>query len=156
MDTEEDFREMILEHCQRTGFEMPLLLIEYLTQLMATRLDGNVIIPEPSWCDSFLFSTTSRTVQGHKQFADQCLFFSSLVPEWEGLPGLTAESWAQLGSSSYHDHAELSGDLRFHQLALWFQPLQRFLASLILYHSDGVEIHDLHSIGLNIQSGIDK
>lgn len=158
MDTEEDFRDMIKDHCERTGFEMPLLLIEYLTQLITNTLSDHMIILEPSWCDSFLSAPVARvsTPQGHKQFADQCLLYSSFATEWEGSPGMSPQSWAYFGSSSYRHHALVTGDLRFHQLAVWFEPLQRFLASLILYHNHSAEIVDLHSIGLNTQSGIPK
>jgi hypothetical protein len=153
MDSEEEFRTMISQHCLRTGFEMPLLLSEYLTQLLDTHLDLVTVVPEPSFTQCFL--------SGHRQlspklFADQCLLFSSLLPEWEGVPGLTAEYYAQIGSSSYALYAHRSGDLRFHQLAFWFEPLQRFLASMILHHCDSTENISLLPFELNIQLGMTK
>lgn len=152
MDTEIAFRELIQEHSERTGFEMPLLLENYLALLLESRLTDVAIIPEPSFAECWLELNQKNNKLGLKHFGDQCLFFSSLLPEWGTRRGLTPRYYAQLGSSSYQSYAHYCGDLRFNQLAMWFEPLQRFLASMV-QQGQGREIRDLYLFELNKRSG---
>ena len=152
MDSELAFRELIQEHSERTGFEMPELLEQYLALLLESRLTEVAIIPEPSFAECFLELNQKGNKLGLKYFGDQCLFFSSLLPEWGQRRGLTPRYYAQLGSSSYESYSHWSGDVRFRQLALWFEPLQRFLASMV-NQGRGQEIRDLYLFELNKGSG---
>ena len=138
-----EFQDLIAEHSERTGFELPLLLEVYLAGLLASRLNDTQLIPEPSFAECYLTLHQTGNYSGMKNFADQCLFFSSLLPDWGVRRGLTVSYWAGLGSSSYHSYAHWSGDDRFHQLAAWFEPLQRFLASMV-NHDSGYDIRDLY------------
>lgn len=152
MDSELAFRELIQEHSERTGFEMPELLEQYLALLLESRLTDVAIIPEPSFAECFLELNQKNNKMGLKHFGDQCLFFSSLLPEWGSRRGLTPRYYAQLGSSSYESYSIWSGDVRFRQLAMWFEPLQRFLASMV-NQGRGQEIRDLYLFELNKGSG---
>jgi hypothetical protein len=126
-----EFRELVQEHRQRTGFEMPDLLEQYLVELLASRLDRVDIIPEPSFAECYLHLYQTPSVRAMQEFADQCLFFTALLPDYGLRRGLNMDYYATLGISSYYAAGDLAPDPRFTQLGNWFYHLQRFLNTAI-------------------------
>ncbi len=127
MVVEQQFRTLIREHQDRTGFHVPLLLENYLVTLMSSRLERVEVIPRPSFAERYLELAQNPTVTGLKDYADQCLFFCGLLPEYGRRRGLDLEYYATLGISTYYTVGDLSSDPRFTQLGNWFYYLQRFL-----------------------------
>ena len=141
------FQELIEDHSSRTGFELPLLLELYLTQLLTDRLGTTNLVEPPCLADCYLNLHQGSRYYGLKAYADQCLFFSSMLPEWGDRSQLTTDYWAAVGTAHYHAYAHHTGDDRFHQLAIWFEPLQRFLASMVKQDS-GQDFSDIYACAL--------
>lgn len=131
MTAQEIFRELITDHQSRTGFEMPLLLQEYLVELLASRLDRVDIIPEPSFAECYLRLYHKPDPAQIRQFGDQSLFFCSLMPDYGNRRGLDMSYYATLGISAYYCLGDLVRDARFTQLGNWFYHLQKFLNTAI-------------------------
>jgi len=121
-------------HSSDTGFNMPEALAEYLVDLLTARLDRTELIPEPSFAERYLELYHRPRLWEIKDYADQCLFFVSLMPEYGRRRGLDIEYYGSLGISCYYTLGDLSHDARFTQLGNWFYHLQRFLDSCL--HSD--------------------
>lgn len=126
-----EFQDLVKQHCERTGFEMPALLEQYLVDLLASRVDRVAIIPEPSFAECYLRIWQQPSVSAMKEFADQCLFFTALLPEYGHRRGLNMQYYATLGISSYYAAGDLAPDNRYTQLGNWFYLLQRFLNTAI-------------------------
>lgn len=152
-DTQAGFRELIEEHSYRTGFEMPLLLEHYLAALLESRLESSAcIVTEPSLADCYLMNTVKQPWLGIKYYADQCLFFSSILPELDTPGDIAPIYWAHVGAEAYLSVGDYTKDLRFDQLAIWFVPLQRFLSSMI--RSDlRIDLTTLYSNEINTRPG---
>jgi hypothetical protein len=125
------FESLLADHAARTGFTVPELLLYYLAELCASRIDRVDIIPDPSFAERYLLLYTAATVSGLKDYADSSLFFCSLMPEYGRRRGLDMDYYATLGRSVYFTLAELSEDARFDQLGLWFLPIQQFLSTAL-------------------------
>lgn len=141
------FQELIEDHSLRTGFELPLMLEIYLTQLLTDRLGASSLVEEPSLAGCYMDLHQGGQYYGFKAYADQCLFYSCMLPEWGDQGQLTTEYWAAVGTAHYHAYAQHTGDERFHQLAIWFEPLQRFLASMVKQDS-GHDFSDIYACAL--------
>ena len=131
MAAHEEFRDLIREHRARTGFEMPLLLEQYLVQMLAARVEQTDIIPEPSFAECYLRLAQRPSVASLQLFADQCLFFTALMPDYGQRRGLSLDYYATLGISAYYTAGDLAPDPRFTQLGNWFYHLQRFLTTAL-------------------------
>lgn len=118
-------------HSQHTGFELPLLLEQYLVDLLTERLCRVDIIPDPSFGERYLQLYTETDLSQFKDYADSALFFVSLMPEYGRRRGLDMSYYASLGISVYYSLGDLSEDQRYTQLGNWFYILQRFLCSAI-------------------------
>lgn len=125
------FQELVEDHSARTGFELPPLLETYLSQLLQDRLGTNMPVEPPCLATCYLDLDQGGWYLGMKTYADQCLFWSSMLPQSQEPDQLTTVYWASMGTAAYHAYAHHAGDDRFHQLAIWFEPLQRFLASMV-------------------------
>lgn len=147
MYIESDFLDLVEEHIERTGFELPVMIAYYLAELLESRLEHSLIIFEPSFADCYL---TTNNAMAIKDFGDQCLFFSSLHLNWNSNThsNFTSAYWQHCGQLSYIKFGNLTGDIRFFQLAHWFEPLQRFLGSMV-QHNDGVESNSIYTFQLN-------
>lgn len=153
MYIESEFLDLIDEHSERTGFELPLMITYYLAQLLESRLENSLIIFEPSFADCYLTNNVNN-LYVIKDFADQCLFFSSLQLNWKNdtNSNFITKYWTQVGQQSYIKYGNITQDLRFFQLADWFEPLQRFLASMV--QSDlGEEMTNIYTFQLTTDSG---
>lgn len=153
MYIESEFLDLIDEHSERTGFELPLMITYYLAQLLESRLENSLIIFEPSFADCYLTNSVNNSYV-IKDFADQCLFFSSLQLNWKNdtNSNFITKYWTQVGQQSYIKYGNITQDLRFFQLADWFEPLQRFLASMV--QSDlGEEMTNIYTFQLTTDSG---
>lgn len=128
------FFDHLSEHGQRTGFTPPGLLMVYLAELLADRLERTDIIPEPSFAERYLELYSCRRLGEFKDYADSALFFVSLLPEYGRRRGLDIDYYATLGISVYYTLGDLSRDPRYTQLGNWFYHLQKFLYSAL--HSD--------------------
>jgi hypothetical protein len=135
MTTSTAARSIIAGHladtAQDQGFSAPELLLAYLTDLVADRLTQTEIIPEPSFAERYLSLYRSVRVSDIRDFADQCLFFCSLMPEYGSKRGLGLDYYGSLGISAYYTVGDLTRDSRFTQLGNWFYHLQRFLDSAL-------------------------
>ena len=131
MRTQQQFRDYLDQHCASTGFAAPLLLVDYLAALLASRLDRVDIIPDPSFGERWLVLQQSGHAGDFKDYADTCLFFTSLMPEYGVRRGLSLEYYAALGISSYYTVGDRVADDRYIQLGNWFYHLQKFLNSAI-------------------------
>ena len=131
MRTVDQFRQHLDSHCDRTGFSAPELLIQYLADLLASRLDRVDLIPDPSFGERWLVLQQSGHVGDFKDYADTCLFFTSLMPEYGLRRGLSLDYYATLGISSYYTVGDRVADDRYIQLGNWFYHLQKFLNTAI-------------------------
>ena len=131
MKAREQFRHHIDYHCSKTGFSAPDTLLDYLAEMLASRLERTDIIPDPSFAERYLVLLQAPRAEPLQDFADSCLFFTSLMPEWGLRRGLTMDYYATLGISCYYTVGDLVADDRFTQLGNWFYTLQRFLNSAI-------------------------
>ena len=125
------FQDLIREHSRQTGFEMPLLLEQYVVDLLAERLDRVDIIPEPSFAERYLALYQEFQHWAWKDYADSALFFCSLMPDYGNRRGLNMDYYATLGISTYYALGDMAKDDRYIQLGNWFYHLQRFLNSAI-------------------------
>jgi hypothetical protein len=127
----EQFRHHLDYHSKKTGFTAPDLLLDYLAELLASRLDRVDIIPDPSFAERYLMLLQAPRAEPIRDYADSCLFFTSLMPEYGSSRGISMDYYCTLGISSYYTVGDLIADDRFTQLGNWFYHLQRFLASAI-------------------------
>ena len=131
MRVKEQFRHHLDYHCARTEFTAPDALIDYLSELLASRLVRTDIIPDPSFAERYLLLLQAPRAEPLQDFADSCLFFTSLMPEWGQRRGISMDYYATLGVSSYYTVGDLVDDDRYIQLGNWFYHLQRFLNTAI-------------------------
>jgi hypothetical protein len=131
MTTEAVFRDLVRDHQQRTGFEMPLLLEQYVVELLASRLDRVDVIPQPSFAEHYLTLCQRPRADQLKDFGDSALFFCSLMPDYGQRRGLSMDYYATLGITTYYNLGDMIKDPRFTQLGNWFYHLQKFLNSAI-------------------------
>lgn len=134
LEIQAQFRQYLTEHCASTGFEIPTLLEDYLVGLLAARLRDTEIIPQPSFAERYLEIQQLDRAHLYQQFADQCLFFVSLLPEYGRRRGLDIDYYSSLGISAYYSVGDRIQDDRFIQLGNWFYDLQRLLHSAIVPH----------------------
>jgi hypothetical protein len=64
-------------------------------------------------------------------YADSCLFFTSLLPEYGRRRGLSMDYYCTLGISAYYSAADLAREDCYTQLGNWFYTLQKFLNSAV-------------------------
>ena len=131
LDIQQQFRSHIQRHCYETGFSIPELFEDYLVGLLSSRLRETEIIPEPSFGERYLQLQQLNRAHLFQEYADQCLFFVSLLPEYGKKRGLDIDYYATLGIASYYTVADTIRDDRFIQLGNWFHHLQKFLNSAI-------------------------
>lgn len=135
MTVQSQFYDHLTEHSSRTGFTAPAMLLVYLAELLADRLDRTDIIPEPSFAERYLKLYSCHRLSEFKDYADSALFFVSLMPEYGRKRGLDISYYSSLGISVYYTLGDLSRDSRFIQLGNWFYYLQKFLNSAITSQS---------------------
>ncbi len=131
MNIEDQFRSHLEQHCAATGFSPPDLLLDYLVLLLSSRLHRTDLIPEPSFAERWLILQQRPTTPALVDYADTCLFFTSLLPEYGRRRGLSIDYYSTLGISAYYSAADLARENCYTQLASWFYPLQKFLNSAI-------------------------
>ena len=131
LEIQEQFRSHIRTHCDKTGFNVPELLEDYLVGLLSSRLRETEIIPEPSFGERYLQLQQLNRAYLFQEYADQCLFFVSLLPEYGKRRGLDINYYASLGIASYYTVGDTIRDDRFIQMGNWFHHLQKFLNSAI-------------------------
>lgn len=131
LDIQQQFRSHIQRHCKETGFTIPDLLEDYLVGLLSTRLRETELIPEPSFGERYLNLQELNRAHLFQEYADQCLFFVSLLPEYGKRRGLDIKYYATLGIASYYSVGDAIQDDRFIQLGNWFYHLQKFLNSAV-------------------------
>tara|TARA_E500000178_G_C16947827_1_gene719708 strand:+ start:94 stop:573 length:480 start_codon:yes stop_codon:yes gene_type:complete len=128
---EQQFRSFIRTHCDETGFNMPAMLERYIVTLLASRIKDTELIPHPTFAERYLQISELNRASLYKEFADQCLFFVSLMPEYGKKRGLDIDYYASLGISSYYSVGDRIRDDRFIQLGNWFYTLQKFIHSAV-------------------------
>jgi hypothetical protein len=131
MHTRELFQQHLEQHCQKTGFTAPELLLDYLADLLASRLTRVDLIPDPSFGERYLQLYQESNPHSFKDYADSALFFCSLMPDYGRRRGLSMDYYATLGISTYYTVADIVEDSRYTQLGNWFYHLQRFLNTAI-------------------------
>ena len=128
---QQQFRDLISEHCEQVGFSAPPDLRDYLTDLLASRLERVDFVPGPSFAEAYLRLYSAYSAAPYKDFADSTLLFCSLLPHYGQRRGLNMDYYATLGISTYYALGDLARDPRFTQLGNWFYYLQQFLCSLL-------------------------
>lgn len=131
MQAQGQFHTLLCQHSIDTGALLPDDLLIYLSQLLAERLTRVEVVVEPSFAERYLGLYSSRNLGEYKDYADQCLFFTSLLPEYGHRRGLDLSYYASLGISTYYSLGDLSKDCRYTQLGNWFYTLQQFLNTCI-------------------------
>jgi len=131
--TERDvIAEHVHSHAERVGFSAPEALEGYLVDLLAARIHQTEIIPHPSFAERYLqLYAADIKPREIREYADQCLFFTGLLPEYGRRRGLDMDYYASLGISSYYTVGDLIEDDRMIQLGNWFYHLQKFINSAI-------------------------
>lgn len=125
------FRTLIKEREQETGFEMPYTVETYCVHLLANRVENNNLIPSPSFAEKYLIMFQEPRAEEFRQFGDDCLFFTAILPEYGNRRGLSKRYYCDLGVSSYDTCGDLAGEQLYKQLAGCFYELQQFLESTI-------------------------
>jgi hypothetical protein len=131
MQVKSQFRHHLDYHSARTGFAAPDALLDYLAELLASRLERTDLIPDPSFAERYLLLLQAPRAAPMQDFADSCLFFTSLMPEYGQRRGISMDYYCTLGIASYYTVSDLVADDRFTQLGNWFYTLQRFLNTAI-------------------------
>jgi hypothetical protein len=131
MDTRSQFLLHLVDHSRNTGFTAPELLLHYLAELLDDRLTRVDLVPDPSFGERYLMLYASTSAAEFKDYADSCLFFTSLLPEYGHRRGLSMDYYATLGISTYYSLGDLVEDPKYTQLGNWFYHLQKFLNSAI-------------------------
>jgi hypothetical protein len=98
------------------------------------RLTNTALMPETSWAERYLEFYRGGDAGLIREYADSCLVFVSLLPQYGDRRGLSMDYYAALGISSYYTVGDLTDDPRMTQLGNWFYYLQRFLNTAL--HSD--------------------
>ena len=127
MQAQGQFHTLLEQHSIDTGAVLPKDLLVYLSELLALRLTRVDIVLEPSFAQRYLELYQTHSHELYKDYADSCLFFTSLLPEYGSRRGLDMDYYATLGISVYYSLGDLSRDSRYTQLGNWFYVLQRFL-----------------------------
>lgn len=125
------FYNLIKERCNETGFEMPEPVEHYCVFLLADRVEKTDLIPDPSFAEKYLQLYNEPNPEEIRQFADDCLFFVSVLPEYGKRRGLSMDYYATLGISSYYAYGDLVREGFYTQLGNRFYHLQKFLESTI-------------------------
>lgn len=125
------FHTLLAEHGTRTGVELPDLLLYYLSTMLADRLTCVDVVIEPSFAERYMQLYTSARPSEFKDYADHCLFFTSLLPEYGHRRGLNMDYYATLGISTYYALGDMVEDARYTQLGNLFYTLQSFLNSCL-------------------------
>jgi|TARA_B100001094_G_scaffold333223_1_gene409615 hypothetical protein len=128
---EKQFKSFIRDHRNETGFDMPEMLERYIVTLLASRIRDTELIPHPTFAERYLNICELNRASLYKEFADQCLFFVSLMPEYGQKRGLDVQYYASLGITSYYCVGDKIQDDRFIQLGNWFYILQKFIHSAV-------------------------
>ena len=131
MQAQGQFHQLLLQHCTHTGAELPPELVDYLSQMLAERLTRVEVVIEPSFALRYIQLYQESKPGPFKDYADQCLFFTALLPEYGHRRGLNMEYYANLGISTYYTLGDMIGDSRYTQLGNWFYTLQKFLNTCI-------------------------
>ena len=124
----------IYSHAEHVGFTAPEPLLGYLADMLDHRLTQTELIPQPSFAERYLEFYLGAGPNEIREYADSCLVFVSLVPEYGARRGLSMDYYAALGISSYYTAGDLTNDSRMTQLGNWFYYLQKFLNSAL--HKD--------------------
>jgi hypothetical protein len=121
------FFNFIKDTQQQTGYTFPEEVEAYMVFLLADRTTKNNLIPDPSFAEKYLQLYNTNNFEEIKQFADDCLFFTSFMPMWGKRRGLGMDYYASLGISSYYAYSDLTQKLFYTQLGNWFHTLRDFL-----------------------------
>lgn len=125
------FYNLIKDRTRETGFEMPEPVEHYCVFLLANRVEKVDLIPDPSFAEKYLKLYQETRPEEIRQFADDCLFFVSIMPEYGRRRGLDMDYYATLGISSYYTYGDLMKEGLYTELGNRFYYLQRFLESTI-------------------------
>ena len=131
MQAQEQFKQHLDFHCTKTGFSAPEILLDYLAGMLSDRLERTDIIPDPSFAERYLMLLQAPRAEPLQDYADSCLFFTSLMPEYGNRRGLNLDYYCTLGIASYYSLADIVEDDRYVQLGNWFYHLQKFLNTAI-------------------------
>lgn len=125
------FFDIVKETEEQTGFEMPEPVEAYIVYLLADRVEKNTLIPDPSFAEKYLELYHAREVEDIRVFADDCLFFTSLCPNYGNKRGLDMDYYCTLGISSYYTYSDLTERPFYTQLGNWFYNLRTFVECAI-------------------------
>ena len=130
------FYDHIKEQEKKTGFVMPEFVEWHVVSLLADRMDRPDIIPDPSFAEKYLSLYQTSRPEDILEYADDCLFFTSLMPDYGKRRGLDMDYYATLGISSYYAYSDLMREEFYTQIGNWFYQLQKFLNCTIKNRPD--------------------
>lgn len=132
---EQEFHKLLAAARERTGLELPPVLVAYVTALMISRINRVDLIPDPSFAEQWLKLQQSWHSALVKDYADSALFFCSLMPEYGDRRGLNMSYYAELGRCAYHSLWARSANQCYQLLDQGFYVTQQLLNHTIR-HSD--------------------
>jgi hypothetical protein len=121
----------INSYCDKTGFEVPYQLRKYIVDMLHVRLNDCELEPKEGFGIRFLELSSEPKMEKLREYGDQCLFYTSLVPGRCNRRGIGIRYYCDLGSSAYHMCGDLSGNSFFTEMAKRFTALQAFLSSAL-------------------------
>ena len=91
-------RTILMETWEQYGFECPVYVTEYITRILADKLDKNPWQPEPSYAERYM---TLRTPTEALELGNTCFFTRSVFPDLGKRRGINASYYVQLGQGCY-------------------------------------------------------
>jgi hypothetical protein len=125
------FYDLINDQKKTFGFVMPEFIEWHVATLLADRVEKTDIIPDPSFAEKYLSLYLNPKPEEILSYADDCLFFTSLMPEYGKKRGLNMDYYATLGISSYYAYGDLIKESFYTQIGNYFYYLQKFINSTI-------------------------
>ena len=97
-NSHEIFRSLLTDCWNRQGFKCPRYLTEYITQLLAARIDRPDWQPKSTYAEAYL---KIRTPIQALELGNTCFFARSVFPEMGRRRGIPSEYFVELGQGCY-------------------------------------------------------
>jgi hypothetical protein len=92
------FRNLLKDCWERQGFNCPIYLTEYITMILATRIDQPNWQPHTTFAEQYL---KIRTPIQALELGNTCFFARSVFPEMGSRRGISSEYYVELGQGCY-------------------------------------------------------
>jgi hypothetical protein len=122
------FRDLATEAEARTGFEIPALLAQYTILMLADHMRRTSWHPDPSFTEQYLQLDSSRSA---KLLADECLFITSVFPEYATRRGVSLSYYQTLGEACYSRAAHDLNTELFQDLSNYFGAVSKWTRNVV-------------------------